>query len=277
MGTDTLTETDLQLLQQLSDAPERRSTLEARFADCPEPVDDRLAVLVDSGLIRQADVTYELTESGRRALAAPGDGTADSRIDVPPDVETELQDLDVDGACMKGVRAAYAFLEYWGEATESEFRDAVYAERQAGYDNRQAWWDNCIEPVLETLPTLTPPMSTGLTAKWRYDGTPGIDGGMADGRAVLGSTDGQPFANARQAIEAETRSATQRTVARHVFAHLETRGHADRERLELLIVEATEKEAQSGSIAVVVDVLASVPSVVNEDGVWRYRHTAQQR
>lgn len=275
MGTDTLTETDQQLLRKLLDDPQSRQTLETRLADSPEPVADRLEALVDSGLVRRTE-KYELTESGRRVLAAPDDGSADYGIDMSPAVEAELRSLDVDEASVSAVRAVYAFLEYWGEATASELRDAIYFERQAGYDDRQTWWSDCIEPALGTLPTVQPPASAEeLTARWRYEGTPGIDDGTTDGRAVLGSTtDEPPFANARQAIEATTRSATQRAVARHVFAFLETHGRADSEQLERHIVTATEEEPHSDSIAVVADVLDSIPAVVKEDGVWRYQHNA---
>lgn len=271
MGTDTLTEWDRQLLRGLSTGPQTPRELAESVDHDPEPLADRLDVLAESGVVRQTDRTYELTDSGRRVLAAPGDGSADERIDIPVAVERELGSRDVDEPCTAAVRAAYAFLQYWGEATESELRDAVFSERPAGYDDRHQWWDDCVEPIFGQLPAVQPPEEVDSpAARWHYERPPGVDD-ATDGRAVLGSTESQPFGNARQAIEAQADSVDHRTAVRHTFGHLETHGYAAAGMLAELIAEVTDADSRE-SQAAVREMLAAVPSVVEVDGGWRYQH-----
>ncbi len=279
MGPTTLTERDRQLLRRLSTGPRTPASLAEGVDEEPEELAERLDELADSGVVRRIDETYELTDSGRRVLAAPGDGSADERIDVPVAVERELGSHSVGGPCAAAVRATYAFLQYWGESTASELRDAIFVEQPADYDDRHEWWIDCVAPILRELPTVRPPHGDALAARWHYERPPGVDG-SADGRAVLGSTNGQPVGNARQAIETGTESALNRAAVRHGFAVIETRGRATTEQLERELAAATDGELAPESTVSVFDVLEAIPSIKRgddngADGQWRYRHQSQ--
>jgi len=277
MGPTTLTERDRQLLRRLAAGPRTPESLTEAVDEEPERIAERLDVLADSGVVRRIDETYELTDSGRRVLAAPGDGSADERIDVPVAVERELGSRSLGEPCAAAVRATYAVLQYWGEATASELRDAVFFERPAGYDDRHGWWTECVDPVLRTLPAVRPPDADSLAARWHYERPPGVDD-AADGREVLGSTDDQPVGNARQATEIGTESALQRAAVRHGFAAIETRGQVTAEQLEREMAVAIDRELTPESTAAVFDLLEAVPSVERDDdpdGEWRYRHQSQ--
>ncbi|MFD1641076.1 hypothetical protein [Halohasta litorea] len=279
MGPTTLTEQDRRLLRRLSTGPQTAGSLAAHAADDPDRLADRLDVLADSGVVRRTDETYELTDSGRRVLAAPGDGSADGWIDVPLAVERELGSQTIDEPCAAAIRAAYGFLQYWGEATASELRDAIFFEQTAGYDDRHQWWAECVEPMFRELPAVRRLDSDLLAARWHSDRPPGVDD-AADGRAVFGSTDGQPFGNARRAIEAQVESDDQRVVIREAFAALETRGQATEETLRNVVENIADETSDQRPIPAAFDVLASVPSVQQVDeagsgGLWRYRHQSR--
>jgi len=112
MGPTTLTGRDRQLLARVSTGPRTTESIADHVDDEPEGLADRLDVLTDSGVVRRIDGTYELTDSGRRVLAAPGDGSADVQIDIPLAVERERSSRAVDEPCGAAIRAAYAFLQY---------------------------------------------------------------------------------------------------------------------------------------------------------------------
>lgn len=278
MGPTTLTERDRRLLRRLSTGPRTSESIADHVGDKPEELADRLDVLADSGVVRRVDGTYELTDSGRRVLAVPGDGSADEQIDVPVAVERELGSQAIDEPCAAAIRASYAFLQYWGEATASELRDAIFVERPAGYDDRHQWWTECVDPILRELPAVRPPDTDAPAARWHCERSAGVDD-AADGRAVLGSTDGQPVGNARQAIEVGTESATQRAAVRHSFAVIETQGRATTKQLERGLAAATDDGLAPESTATVFDMLESIPSVTRDGndatGRWWYRHQSQ--
>lgn len=289
MATETLTDIDLRLLDQLAADPKPTTELkrvldssEAEVDDeeAEETADERLAVLVDHGLVRRAEGGYALTASGRRARTAHGSLEQGTEVDRPA-VDRELATHEIEVGCRAAVGAAYDFVSYWGDATPSELRDAVFFEQPAGYDDRHRWYDECVEPALGSLSAVEPPTSTDSVAQgtlpvWVYKGEPEVEE-EADGRAVLGSTTGQPFGNARQAIEAHSDSPAGRQALRRAFAQIESQRSVTVDQLEEAISASRDQDTEADiGMTDVVDGLRAIPSVRQQsDGetmVWQYHH-----
>lgn len=270
MDANKLTEGDRRLLRQLASEPADATALAAATDADADAVEERLAVMAGNGLVRESESGdgYELADSGRRLLGSPGDGTADDRVDVSPEAEEALASLGLSADREEAVRAAFAFLRYWGNATPSELRDAVFTERPAEYDSRRAWWDEFVADALAALPDVEPAdgAEDSDDARWRYAGRPGVRDDDADGRDVLdGVKSGvrasqRKFGSARHAIESADLTDDERAAARSAFALLEREEDVSEEELF----------ADRDPSEVALDALASVPGVRRDGGRWRY-------
>lgn len=271
METPTLDETDRTLLERLADGPRSPAELD-EFDELNDPA-DRLDALAESGLVVESGGGHELTDSGRRVIEAPGDATADDRIDVPERVEAAIEQADHPPDRAAALRGAFAFLSYWGEATAYEIRDAVYSEQPAGYDSSEAWWEGFVREGLADLPDVEP----GEEA-WRYAGRPGVEDPSVDGRHGPAEPGSAPYADVKHALEAMDPRAEEREAVHAAFALLVDRGEADEGRIAAL---RDDYPAGFGSAEEWYDrvgaLLVELPGIEREGGTWRYRGDAAAR
>lgn len=262
MGTPTLDDADRTVLERLAEGP-RTATELGEFDDPAE----RLDALVESGLVVGSEDGYELTDSGRRVIEAPGDASADDRIDVPDEVEAALDRADTAPDRAAALRGAFAFLSYWGEATPYEIRDAVYSEQPAGYDSSEAWWEGFAREGLAALPGIEPDEEA-----WRYTGRPGVEDPSVDGRHGPAEPGTAPYASVKHALESLDLDGDERAAVHAAFALLADDGEANEERIAAL---RDDHRAGFGSVEEWYDrvgaLLAELPGVEREDGTWRYR------
>lgn len=260
METPTLDDADRTVLERLADEPRTAAELD-EFDDSG----DRLDALAESGLVVESDDGYELTDSGRRVIDAPGDASADDRIDLPDDVERTLERADHPPDRAAALRSAFAFLSYWGEATAHEIRDAVYSEQPAGYDSSKAWWEGFVGDRLADLPGIE-----SADGVWRYAGRPGVEDPSVDGRH--GPDDGAPYGDAKHALESLDLEGDERTAVHAAFALLADEGEAGEERIAAL---HDDHPAGFGSAEEwwerVSDALGELPEITHEGGKWRYQ------
>lgn len=277
MGNVTLDDRDRVVLQRLREGAADVDSLAESVSVDQGYLRDRLPELADNGLVRRASGDgYALTDDGSRVLESTATGERDERVDTPPAVEGRILAFDLPPDREAAVRNAFTFLRYWGEASAGEIVDAGYSESPAGFDDWRAWWTECVRDRLAELPSVEPPHSAG--EPWRYDGTPIVERGSADGRDVAGAsvTTGTSvkFALERLDLDDEARRAVRR-----VFDLL----------VELESVSATEAKEQVypeysagyGSPDAWWDdgvrpALGSLPGVEQVDGEqerWRYRPT----
>ncbi|MFC6905464.1 hypothetical protein [Halalkalicoccus tibetensis] len=261
METPTLDDADRTVLERLANGPRTAAELDG-FDDPAE----RLDALAESGLVVDGEDGYELTDSGRRVIEAPGDASADDRIDAPDEVEAALEDADLAPDRAAALRGAFAFLSYWGEASAHEIRDAVYSEQPAGYDSSEAWWDDLVGDRLADLPEIEP----ADDGAWHYAGRPGVDEPSVDGRH--GPDDDAPYGDAKHALESLDLDRDERAAVHAAFALLADDGEADEERIAAL---HDDHPAGFGSAEEWYDrigaLLAELPGVEREGGTWRYR------
>ncbi len=220
MGSITLAPHDTALLHLLADAPSSSDHL-AEIVEDPRPeLTDQLAAFEENGLLwKQADETYALTESGSRVLAVPADHGVDSRIDAPRRVCQAITKQDLRPDREAAVFDAVAFLQYWGEATESELIDGIYSETPAGYETADKWWQSFMQGTLAGLPDIEPP--TADRTVWRYTGTHETEEPTEDGRdPFAGPT--TSYGSVKHALEALDLSSDQHTAVHTVFATLRT-------------------------------------------------------
>lgn len=199
-----LDDDDRAALAALRDGPTDAAALAGRLDADRDRLAERLAEMADNDLVEAAgggtgigdeaesasvDRPYALTDSGRRVLAAPGDGSADDRIDVPTPVEDALSAADLRADEESALRAAVAFLQR-GDATPAELATAIYPEEPADRDGARAWWRSLRGP-LATLPGVESPDEEDADGAplWRYAPGDRETGTAADsdGRAVMGS------------------------------------------------------------------------------------------
>lgn len=273
MGTMTLTDDDRRLLEQLVSGPLDVSDLAVEAEQgAREAMTARLEQLADNGLVvRDDEGCWRLTESGRRALAAPGDGRRDERIDTPPDVEERLAAAGLRPDREDAVRAAFGFLRYWGTATSAELRDAIFDAWPAGYASRREWWTTCVRHHLAVLPGVDAPDGPGDA--WQYVGTAEVESEAANGRWVVGDAEPDAFASARHAIETLADGEEERGALSAAFATLEADGRTTRG----VLVEAVFDDHPAGFdeadgwYAWLADALRVIPGVERAaDGSWCY-------
>lgn len=262
----TLTDDDVAVLEQLAEGGADVDELAAVVERDREELADRLAELADNGLVRRDDGVWTLTGNGRRALAAPGDGSADQRIDAPEAVDAAIDALDLRADREEAVRNAFGFLRLWGEATESEMIDGVYTENPAGFESEEAWWA-FVADRLASLPGVAAPGDDG---PWRYEGEPTDDG--IDGRQVL---DVDAPTSAKHAFAEQGLSREEGEAAAAALAVLQKRGTATERDVTRAVYDdhpAGYDSPEAWWDGFLRGALRAVPAVVDENAEhWRYR------
>lgn len=268
MSNPSLTERDLVVLVALSDDPADADTL-ARRTDVPrDELDGRLAVLADNGLVREANGSYALTDSGRRVIRAPSNGTADDSLDVPDDVRETLRARGLRADRLDAVLGAFAFLSYWGTATGAEIADGVFSEVPLDCATATDWW-TFVRDHLAAVPTVDPPSDAG--GFWRFTGRPGA----ADGRDRLfdrGDAD-RPAASATEAMVAAGLADGERRAVAAALAVLQGGEETGAGTLRSAI--RGELDADSADVERLLDALARLPGVVRSGERWRYTLTPE--
>lgn len=269
MSTPTLDETDRDILKRLTAGPRAPADLATDLEVPDVDLDGRLAALEESGLVAETDEGYELTDSGRRVIDAPGDTTADDRIDVPDRAERVIAAFGLPPERAAAIRSSVAFLAYWGEATGHEIKDAIYTERPSGYDSPEGWW-TFVRERLADVPAIEPPEEDDT---WRYAGRPGVDDPTRDGRHGPGTTEDAEYASVKHALEALDLADDERAAVHAVFARL-TEGDADDAEIKNVY---DDHPAGYDSVEEWWDrvrpALEELPGVAREGGRWRYRNT----
>ena len=272
MGTITLTARDTTVLQLLADAPADDDQLAETVEYSRAELEDRLEELAENGLLREReDGTYALTESGSRVLDVPADGSTDSRIDAPDDVTQAIEALDLRPDREEAVFDAFAFLHYWGEASESELIDAIYSENPAGYETADEWWQTFMRDTLAGLPAIDPP--TADEKPWRYTETPTIDKRTEDGRRPFdGST--TTYGSVKHALEVLDLSADQHAAVQAVFEALQQRNTVTVTELKQDVYKQTaagDMSADEWWTQWIEPVLQELPGIERMGGkTWRY-------
>ncbi len=274
MGTMTLTEDDEVLLAELTNGPLTSRELAETIGIEPATIEERLADLLDNGLVTRIDEsTYTITHSGVRAVAAPATGEADDRIDIPSSIEQQLASFELQPAEEDAVRAAVAFLQYWGTAHPSEIIDAIYSEHPAGYESAVEWWNACVADILARLPSVEAPERDAES--WKYTEPAGIETETADGRVAAG-TDLPVQPSVKFTLEGMELQDAERSAILAAFTGLLQAGEATERELQ----EAAYPNNDAGYAsmaewwdAVVADALASLPGVIppgTDGGTWEY-------
>lgn len=270
MSNPSLTERDLALLVALSDDPADGETLADR-ADFPvDALDDRLAVLLDNGLVREADGAYVLTDSGRRLVRAPGDGSADDSIDAPDAVREALRARGLEADRLDAALAAFAFLRYWGAATGAEIADGVFSEVPLEYATAEAWWSEFARDHLAAVPRAeAPEREDGF---WRFAGRPGVSDLSEDGRNRLfdhGDAKNE-YASATEAMVAMDLPDGRRRAVAAALAVLQDGDEAGTDDLRATVAGAG---TDDGDVEAALETLERLPGVVRSGDRWRYTLT----
>lgn len=271
----TLTERDKTVLRRLIDDPATVERLVGTAEYDRSELTERLSAMEENGLVRRGDDgAYALTESGRRVLEAPASGAADNRIDVPEHVQAAIDALDLRADREEAVYNAFAFLRYWGEATESEIVDGIYSENPVEYESVDGWWQTFMRDALASLPDVKRPGADERT--WRYVETPEVETEVADGRQLF-APDTDSFGSVKHALEALDLPDEQRAAVHEVFATLLRRETATEADLKSEVYE----RADAGYASAdewwengIEPVLRELPGIERaEDRTWRYAGT----
>lgn len=281
MANNTLDERDRAILERLHGGPADAESLVDTANASAEDIRDRLSRLADNGLVERVEGGFALTDDGERVVAASPAGVRDNRIDTPDAVEAAIESLDLRPDRADAVRDAFAFLHYWGEASERELVDGVHTENPADFDDSEAWWAFVAERLAE-LPSVEPPDSGEET--WRYEGTPVVAEQTEDGRLILGPEATQ-HSSAKFALEELSVEGEEREAVRAAFDRLSREGEAEAAELRENVYPDRDAGYDSADEwwAFVADRLASLPGVEQRDGsdssgdgdgaVWEYRET----
>lgn len=277
MGNLDLTPSDEAVLRALASEPATADDLVAVADYERDELEVRLVAMADNGLVRERESgRYELADSGHRVLESPGDGTADSRIDVPDAVEDAIAAMDLRQDREEALVNVVAFLRYWGEATASEVIDAIYSENPAGYDAPDEWWSAFVRDRLAALPDVEPPDEGEV---WRYEGRPGVADETADGRTGFAVDADQTYGSVKHALESLDVEPSVRAAARDAFALLLRRGEARADELRAdLDAEPpeTDDSREEWWVAELRPVFEALPGVERTDAdeeTWRYAET----
>lgn len=271
----TLDERDEAVLERLrEEEADVESVAESVPADAAY-LRERLPELADNGLVeRTGDDRYAVTSDGERVVEASPAGTNDNRIDTPADVEREIAAFDLPPDEEEAVRTAFAFLHYWGAASESEIVDGVYSESPAGFESRSEWWSELVRERLARLPSVEPPNEDG--DPWRFTGTPTVEESPDDGRTV---TEGASSTSVKFALERLELAEDERTAVRAAFGRLMEDGEASADEIRERVYPDHPAGYDSPSAwwdDCVRDAFGSLPGVERRDGDeerWRYRQT----
>ena len=275
----TLDERDKAALERLRRGDADVASL-ADSADCrPEYLRERLPELADNGLVERVDEdVYSLTANGARVLAATPAGTQDNRIDTPPEVERKIESFGLPPDGEEAVRNAFAFLHYWGEATESEIIDAVYSEDPAGFESSDEWWSGFVRGHLEDLPSVEPPRAA--EEEWQYTGTPTVEEHTDDGR-LLFENEAVSRSSVKFALERLDLSDDERAAVREAFRLLAREGEVSAAEVKDQVYadhDAGYDSADEWWADCVRGVFESLPGVEQADDagdVWRYHLSAE--
>lgn len=148
-----------------------------------ELVRDRLADLPDVEAPADGDGQWRYA-----GTATVEEHTDDGRQELSPEdlaehgsVAEALDRLDLSGAERDAVRAAFEFLAASEEASGDAIKGAVYAGHEAGYDDADEWWRECVRDAFAELPGVEQ-VDVGRE-RWRYDQPTGdsASNGAADG------------------------------------------------------------------------------------------------
>jgi len=265
MSTPTITDDDEAILDYLAGSAAERGDVADAVGMSGDEAAERLDGLVDGGLVREAEGVYEITESGERLLAAPGDGTADGRIDTPPAVDETIDEMDLAPDRAEALEAAFAFLRHWGEASRAEVVDAVFSENPLGYASADDWWEEAIRDALAGLPEIERDGDV-----WRHAGGGEVDEG--DGRRAFTPAGEETYGSVKHALESLDVDAQQRVAVTAVFEYLQGHGGAAEGELQELSHDAVDVESSAGTWwrDAVEPVLQELPGVVGTDGRWQY-------
>lgn len=281
MASNTLDERDRAILEHLHGGPADAESLAGTANASAESLQDRLSRLADNSLVERVEGGFALTDDGERVVAASPAGVRDNRIDTPDDVEAAIESLDLRPDRADAVRDAFAFLHYWGEASEREIVDAVYTENPADFDDSEAWWA-FVEGRLAELPSVEQP--DGEDGTWRYDGTPVIAEQTEDGRLILGP-EATEHSSAKFALEELSVEGEEREAVRAAFDHLSREGEAEAAELRETVYPDHDAGYDSADEwwGFVADRLASLPGVERREensssgegggAIWEYRGT----
>jgi biotin operon repressor len=272
MGTITLEALDTTVLRLLDDAPASGDQLATAVEHSRSELADRLEELEENGLLQERDDgTYALTESGTRVLDVPADGSTDSRIDTPDHVRQAIKELDLRTDREEAVFNAVAFLQYWGDATESELIDGIYSENPAEYETAEQWWQTFMRDMLAELPAIESP--TADEQPWRYTGTPETEEHAEDGRRRFDNSPSS-YGSVKHALEALDLSTDQQAAAHAVFDVLYQRNTATETELKQDVHEQTVTGGASADewwTQWIEPVLRELPGIEQMDEkTWRY-------
>lgn len=241
-------------------------------------LEKRLPDLADNGLVlRVRGDVYTITANGKRTIAAAPAGTMDDRIDTPPDVEQRIESFDLRPDREEAVRNAFAFLHYWGAATEGEIIDGVYSENPAGFESSEEWWTECVRDRLADLPLVEASSSTDR--QWRYTDTPTVDEPTDDGRDTPDDVISQT--SVKYALERSRLDGDERSAVRAAFDLLVREGEMIADEIKKRIYPNHDAGYDSSSEwwdDCVREAFESLPGVEQTDvtgDVWRYRQSIE--
>ena len=269
-----ITEADRRLLARLGAEPQSLSTIATALDRSSDDLGERLAALADNGLVRDCgDDRYCRTESGRRLLRTAG-GRLDEAIDTDQDVEDAIADIDLGPEGEDAVRAAYAFLRYWGEASGDELIDAIYPEWPAGMTSPEDWWERIGSALADVPAVVRVDDHAGQLELWRYAGTPEVATPGADGFLPAERRGRRHFGSVTHAIESLDLTADERLAVRMAFAALRRRGTASQDEIGAAAFEdagAGFETAEQWWAGLVADAFEQLPGVTRvDDDRWRY-------
>jgi DNA-binding Lrp family transcriptional regulator len=276
MVTVTLDDRDREILGRLGRGNADVSSLAASVGCEESYLEERLPELADNGLVlRVHSDVYTITANGKRTLAGSPEGAMDNRIDTPPDVEETIESFGLRSDREAAVRNAFAFLQYWGEATRAEILDGVYSENPAGFESATEWWADCVRDHLAALPRIEAADSSEHL--WRYTDVATVDQPTDDGREV--SEDVTAQTSVKFAIERSDLDADERSAVRAAFDFLVQEGTASAAEIKKRIFPdhgAGYEFADSWWAECVGETFESLPGVERtgeDEDIWAYEQS----
>lgn len=123
------------------------------------PTEEGLARLASEGVLERKPVGDEAvwwlpghTDTDERRGPMPG-ATREYEGGLPQRLENAIATLDApDEPERAAVYATCYYLSESGPASPATLREEVYPEHDAGYDDAERWWSECVRPSLAALP-----------------------------------------------------------------------------------------------------------------------------